>query len=92
LVISGQLELTEPASYDGPIVIEAMAMWGGIEIRLAARRWCTGATRAFGIDSPTTFPGRVVTFRERAPGSSVVCATFRSRGLRSVNMIHVARV
>jgi hypothetical protein len=29
-----QLELTEPASYDGPIVIEAMAMWGGIEIRV----------------------------------------------------------
>jgi hypothetical protein len=28
------LELTEPASYDGPIVIEAMAMWGGIEIKV----------------------------------------------------------
>jgi hypothetical protein len=31
-----QLELTEPATYDGPIVIETMAMWGGIEIRVPA--------------------------------------------------------
>ncbi len=29
-----KIELTEPAAYEGPIVIEAMAMWGGIEIRV----------------------------------------------------------
>ena len=29
-----QLELTEPASYEGPVVIEVLAMWGGIEIRV----------------------------------------------------------
>ncbi len=29
-----QIEVIEPATYDGPIVIEAMAMWGGIEIRV----------------------------------------------------------
>src|SRR5260221_14259967 len=28
------LELTEPATYDGPIIIEAMAMWGGIELKV----------------------------------------------------------
>lgn len=29
-----QLELTEPATYDGPVVVEVMAVWGGIDIRV----------------------------------------------------------
>ncbi len=28
------VELTEPETYDGPIVVEVLAMWGGVEIRV----------------------------------------------------------
>jgi hypothetical protein len=29
-----QLVLTEPVTYDGPVVVEALAVWGGIDIRV----------------------------------------------------------